>query len=325
MAKIKSEDFLFITGRIRSLERGLLGRERLERMIEAKTDEDAVKILQDCGYQEALNAEPDLESALSRFRRELFESFGTSIPVPAVLDVFRLKYDFHNIKTAIKAAAVDYDASRLYIDAGTIPVKRLLAAIPDGKDPEIPAEIGAAIAEASETLARTGDPQMADFDLDRAMFARQARIAVETGSEFLLGYVRLCADASNLRSLSRARRLGRGRDILRFALSKEGTVETEKLLDAAQEDLPGLFPGALSAAANAAANGEAMSAVDRLCDDALMAYIRDARRVIYGEEPVIGYIAARESEMMQIRIVMAGRAAGLAPEQIRERLRSTYV
>ena len=32
MATIKSEDFLFITGRTRSLERGLLGRERLERM-----------------------------------------------------------------------------------------------------------------------------------------------------------------------------------------------------------------------------------------------------------------------------------------------------
>ena len=325
MAKIKSEDFLHITGRIRSLERGLLGRERLERMIEAKTDEEALKVLQDCGYQEALNAEPDLESALSRYRRELFESFGQAIPVPAVLDVFRLKYDFHNIKTAIKAAARDYDASRLYIDAGTIPVKRLLAAIPDGRGPEIPEDIGAAIAEASETLARTGDPQMADFDLDRAMFAKQAKIALETGSEFLGGYVKLCADASNLRSLCRARRLGRGRDLLRFALTDEGSTAKEKLLDAGQEDLPGLFPGALSAAASAAANGEEMSAVDRLCDDALMGYIRDAKRVIYGEAPVIAYIAARESEMMQIRIIMAGRASHLSPDRIRERVRSTYV
>ena len=325
MAKIKSEDFLFTTGRIRSLERGLLGRERIERMIEAKTDEDALKVLQDCGYQEALNAEPDLESGLSRFRRELYESFGQSIPVPAVLDVFRLKYDFHNIKTAVKAAAQGYDASRLYIDAGTIPVKRLLAAVPDGKDPEIPEEIGAAISEAAETLARTGDPQQVDFDLDRAMFARQAKIASETGSEFLSGYVKLSADAANLRALARARRLGRGRDLLRFALSAEGSVPTEKLLDAAEEDLPTLYRGALASAAAAAANGEEMSAVDLLCDNALMEYIRGAKQVIYGEQPVIAYIAARESEMTQIRIIMAGRASGLSPEAIRERIRSSYV
>ena len=325
MAKIKGEDFLFTTGRIRSLERELLGRERMERMIDAKTDEDALKVLQDCGYQEALNAEPELESALSRFRRELYESFGQSIPVPAVLDVFRLKYDFHNIKTAIKAAAQNYDASRLYIDAGTIPVKRLLAAIPDGKDPEIPEEIGTAIAEAAETLARTGDPQQVDFDLDRAMFARQAKIAKETGSEFLIDYVKLSADASNLRSLSRARRLGRGRDLLRFALTPEGTVPADKLLDASEEDLPGLFQGPLAPAASAAAGGAEMSAVDRLCDNALMEYIRNAKHVIYGEQPVIAYVAARESEMTQIRIIMAGRASGLSPEAIRERLRSSYV
>ena len=109
MAKIRNEDFLFTTGRIRSLERELLGRERMERMIDAKTDEDALKILYDGGYQELLAAEPSLEKALSRFRRELYESLETYIPVPAVLDVFRFKYDFHNIKTAVKAAARNSD------------------------------------------------------------------------------------------------------------------------------------------------------------------------------------------------------------------------
>ncbi len=73
MAKIRTEDFLFTTGRIRSLERELLNHERMERMINAKTDDEALKILlHDCGYQEALSSEQDLEDALSRFRRELY-------------------------------------------------------------------------------------------------------------------------------------------------------------------------------------------------------------------------------------------------------------
>ncbi len=325
MAKIRNEDFLFTTGRIRSLERELLGRERMERMIDARTNEDALKILYDCGYQEVLSAEPSLEDALSRFRRELYGSLESYLPVPAVLDVFRLKYDFHNIKTAIKAAARDYDASRLYIDAGTVPIKVLLLSVPDGKSPAVPSEMNAAIASAADTLARTGDPQLVDFELDRAMFASQAKVARETGSEFLAGYVKLSADAANLRALSRARRMGRGRDLLRFALSDEGSVAPEKLLDASEDALPALYSGLLSPAASAAAAGAEMSSVDRLCDDALVAYIREAKLVTFGEQPAAAYVAAREFEMTQIRIIMAGRSSGLSPEAIRERLRSSYV
>ena len=325
MAKIRNEDFLFTTGRIRSLERELLGRERMERMIDAKTDEDALKILYDCGYQEVLAAEPSLEKALSRFRRELYESLETYLPVPAVLDVFRFKYDFHNIKTAVKAAARNYDASTLYIDAGTVPVKELLLSVPDGKNPAVSPEINEAIASAADTLARTGDPQLVDFELDRAMFALQAKTAAATGSAFLAGYVKLSADAANLRAVSRARRMGRGRDLLRFALTDEGSIAAEKLLDISEDALPALYAGPLSAAASAAASGEQMSSVDRLCDDALVAYIREAKMVTFGEQPAAAYIAAREFEMTQIRIIMAGRSSGLSPEAIRERLRSSYV
>ena len=152
-----------------------------------------------------------------------------------------MKYDFHNIKTAVKAAARGYDAARLYIDAGTVPIKILLLSVPDGKNPAVPAPLNEAIAAASDTLARTGDPQLVDFELDRAMFVCQARVARETGSDFLSGYVALSADAANLRALSRARRMGRGRDLLRFALSDEGTVAPEKLLDAAEDALPSLY------------------------------------------------------------------------------------
>ncbi len=131
-----------------------------------------------------------------------------------------MKYDFHNIKTAVKAAARGYDAARLYIDAGTVPIKILLLSVPDGKNPAVPAPLNEAIAAASDTLARTGDPQLVDFELDRAMFVCQARVARETGSDFLSGYVALSADAANLRALSRARRMGRGRDL--FALCPLG-------------------------------------------------------------------------------------------------------
>jgi V/A-type H+-transporting ATPase subunit C len=44
--------------------------------------------------------------------------------------------------------------------------------------------------------------------------------------------------------------------------------------------------------------------------------------VVFGEAPLIGYLAARETEYTNLRILLMGRAAGLDPEIIRARLRT---
>ena len=45
MSKLKDTDFLYISTRLRSMENRMLSRERMERMLEARTDEDAAKVL----------------------------------------------------------------------------------------------------------------------------------------------------------------------------------------------------------------------------------------------------------------------------------------
>ena len=61
-----------------------------------------------------------------------------------------------------------------------------------------------------------------------------------------------------------------------------------------------------------------------MCDDAVMGYLSDGRRVPFGVEPIVGYLFARASEATIIRIIMTGRMAGLDRSIIRQRLRRTY-
>ena len=82
--------------------------------------------------------------------------------------------------------------------------------------------------------------------------------------------------------------------------------------------------GALSKAAAlgaAAAGGGSLTAFEKACDEATDAYLSAARRTPFGEETVLCFLAAVENEITAIRIIMAGRAAGLSPEMIRSRLR----
>ena len=48
--KLKDTDYLSISTRVRAMENRLLTRERMERMIDARTDEEAAKVLSECGY-----------------------------------------------------------------------------------------------------------------------------------------------------------------------------------------------------------------------------------------------------------------------------------
>ena len=64
--KIKDTNYLAISARIRAMETGLLTRERMEQVLDARTDEEAVKNLQECGYPELDPTRPEaMDAALS--------------------------------------------------------------------------------------------------------------------------------------------------------------------------------------------------------------------------------------------------------------------
>ena len=113
MAKIKDTDYLTISARIRAMENRLLTRERMERMLDARTDDEAAKVLSECGYGElpALT-HAALDELLSAARAGLYKELKGAVPDKRLVDVFQMKYDYHNAKTLIKAARPAADGGR---------------------------------------------------------------------------------------------------------------------------------------------------------------------------------------------------------------------
>ena len=112
MTKIKDTDYLAISARIRAMEGSLLTRERMEQILEARSDEDAAKLLHECGYPELDASRPEaMDAALSAAREAVLEDLAGGAPDPRYIDLFKLKYDYHNVKALLKAAAVGADPS----------------------------------------------------------------------------------------------------------------------------------------------------------------------------------------------------------------------
>ena len=326
----KKEEYLYISAMLRARENKMLTRDKAERMLDAGSFEEAAKLLSDCGYEDMSQmSAKDVEDVLSRRRASVFTELAALAPNKMIVDLFRVKYDYHNAKAVIKAEAMNTDPLPLMSGAGRIKPEELLAAYTEEHFGEIPGLLGDAMAEAKSVLARSANPQLADFVLDKAYFDELTGITEELGSSYLKGYVAIMADSTNLRSAVRTLRMGKDVDFLRTALVAGGNVSVERIISAASGDsLAALFAGTELAEAaslgSAAAEGGTLTAFELACDNAVMAYVANAKLAAYGEEPVIAYMAAVESEITTVRMILTGRLAGIEPQTIRERLRDMY-
>ena len=221
------------------------------------------------------------------------------------------------------------DPKRLLSDSGRIPGEKLLEIYNEDKPVLLPEALAAAMDEAKGVLARTGNPQAADFVLDKAYFAELQSLAEAVESPFIQGYARLLIDSSNLRSLVRTLRMGKNQDFLAEVLVPGGNIGVERLTAAGDKDsLAALYAHSVLEKAGALGaecmTGGSMTAFELACDNAVNTYLRGAKLISYGAEPVLAYMAAVEGEITAIRMILTGRLAGIAPQVIRERLRDMY-
>ena len=269
-----------------------------------------------------------MDAALSQSREALLADLGDSAPDPRYIDIFKLKYDYHNAKTILKAAAMGTDPARMLMDMGRVSASELKTAMDSGELDGLPGTLPEAVAEAKSVLDTTRDPQLSDITLDRWMYRDMAQVADVTGSAFLRGYVAAQIDAANLRALIRTLRMGKNADFLVGVLFDGGGIDPAAILAVAAERGSGLeevygstrFAQAAEAG-EAALKGGSLTAFDKRCDDAVADYLSGAQMIPFGEAPMLAYLAARETEYTNIRILLMGRAAGLSPEIIRSRLR----
>ena len=328
MSHHRDTDYLAISARIRAMENRLLTRERMDRIIDARDDGEARKLLAECGYPDAPGI--TLEAVLAQAREQTRKELLAAVPDSRLLEIFTLKYDYHNAKAILKAEAMGDDPARLLVGGGRYAPAALLEGWQREQLGMCSDTFRKAMEQAAVILRDRKDPQGCDLLLDKAYFAEMAQLADALGSKYLQGYVRLMVDAANLRTVVRVYRMGGELDFLRGVLLEGGNVSPRSILDARGGELSEPFrSGALAEAAKlgevAAKPGmAALTSFEKACDDAVTAYLAAARRVPFGEEVVIGYLYAKEAELTAVRTIFAGRGAWLDGEIIRQRLRATY-
>ena len=327
---IKKEDYICLSAMLRAREIRLLTNEKAIRMIDAASFEEACKVLIDCGYEDLGKCtEGEINIALEDRLSSVLSELKRLTPDVRVLDLFASKYDYHNAKVLIKSESMHTQSNEIMSNAGRISTEKLSFAFTEEIYRDIPVAFAKAIVEAKEVLARTANPQKADFILDKAYFKELLMYADEIGCDYVNAYVKLLIDSANLKSYVRSKKMGKSEDFLSEALISDGNVSTDRILSATDgEALSSLF--VMSPLEEAATlgkeviSGGRMTAFELACDNAVNAYLRKSRLITYGPEAVLSYLASLETELTAVRMILSCNLAGVNSEVIKERLREMY-
>ena len=332
--KMKPEQYLCVSAYVRGLESQLLTGADLSRMIDTDSLQEAIRLLTEHGYPEMTPTMASLDETLRTAREATLESLSAFLPSGSnsgvILDLFRIHYDYHNVKVALKALWTGADAAHLLMQGGRLDPQELWSQLLAGEDAFLPQPLQDAVRAARETVGATGDPQKGDLLLDKACFAEQNAMAEASGNAFLKDYTRLLTDIANLRTLVRVLRMGKNILLLQEALMEGGSIPADVLLEAARGGTvtepyqATALEEAAVLGAHALADG-GLTAFEKACDDTLTHFLQGTILISFGPEPVLAYIAAREQEQRNIRIIISGRLAGLSSATIRERMRESYV
>jgi len=327
-------DYIFACARVRGAEKYLLGKDKLGIMVESKTMEDALKILQEAQYgSEGEIVQPEnYERLLGQETAKLYSFMKEVAPGEEAFKIFSYPFDYHNIKTLLKAEFLGTEAKSILMNGGTIEPAAMAILVKERSYMSMTGHMRTAIEETVDTHARTRDPQYVDLICDRECYADVMEAAEASGNDFVKGYVQLMIDTVNLKTFVRARKMGQPWSFFGNVFLNGGTI-SEKVFVSGYDEPVTQFASRLEGTAIHRAAEEGLAAfkdsgsftgIEKLCDDALMNYVKDAKYISFGIEPLIAYTVAKQAEIKSVRIILAGKMAGIATNMIRERLRETY-
>jgi V/A-type H+-transporting ATPase subunit C len=333
---ISSHDvrYAFASGRVRALETRLIGRQRMDRLAEAKDIAETLRLLSDTVYGEHLDEIEEIgyETFLRHEEARVLDLVDSLSLDPPLGDVLRLEYDFNNLKVLLRESFSGRDLSRLYMDLGKYPVEEIKDALASETPGRMPEPLAEAAARGKEAWDGTSDPAEVDTAVDGVMFAHFLKVAGHHNVPYLEELTRVKIDLANIRTFLRARYIelepkGFGR-----LLYPGGNVKTEIFTETFQlpiEEVLSRFQFSpyrpvIEKGASAVEREDSFVPLEREIDSYVVSFLRLSKYFTFGFEIVMTYALIKKSEIMALRLILASKEKDMPTESIKERIPDAF-
>ncbi|MDR0648625.1 MAG: V-type ATPase subunit [Synergistaceae bacterium] len=335
----RSDDYGYAVARIRAMEPLLLDAGVMQRLLEADDAAGALKILGETCYARNLTEKGGQERYDAALEAELFASImelRAFVPDKELVDLFRIQYDFHNVKVLLKSVFMAKRGGKkrwdLMTSLGTIPTDSLVVSVESEDYNLLPYGLPSIIPAALSLWEQTRDIVEVEKLLDSGLFAAMLKTAEGFGAPGVLKWVKARIDSENLRNLLRLKRFGIGAQKAAAFLHAGGTVSVDALAQ--------LLPEPFESWGRALSHFDVGAAISRVQEEggfdrqivslekALDDYCRDvvslARYSPNAPENVLAFLWGKEMEVKNIRTVLVSKGSPAGRDETRRMLRNGY-
>ena len=332
------EAYGYVVARLRAMEHRFLDPALLQRMVDAEDLAGAYKLLSETVYGPALagNRTGRFDEALESALLETYREVQGFVPEPAVLEIARLLYDFHNVKVLLKSVFSLRQGGKkrwdLLTSLGSIPLDDLIANV-DAEDFRLlPYGLSRVVPQCMACWEQCRDLLEVDRLLDGQYFVALTELVDSLGYEGIRMWARQRIDAENLRVVLRLRRFGFDANRTLPFLHEGGTLRIPLLLSLLTEPLES-WPRLLSFSAFSQAAwilqeqphpDEVIPGMEKALDDHASVYWASFRYQADAPENVLAFLWGKEMEVKNLRIVLVSKASRSDRDKVRRLLRHGY-
>lgn len=317
------QGLLFQNAKIKSRESALFGKDKMQRLSDAPTVEEGVKILLEGGYP----AGKDYLEILAAAEREAEAFFAESFVDGYGLECFSVLSDYHNAKVLAKEVFFGAAADAFKAD-GSIPLSDLSEKIKKEDYSSLPDPMRRVFDRLKKQSVAGGvSPSETDKALDRASFEdisermKKAHPAVKE-------YFRTYADLTNVEVAYRSRKAGASATEAEKSYLAGGEIafsDLKRIVELGLADgsdkipMRPLYKKAIEALKEGVAPFEAFK------ENALLSPFKKGRYDMFSPAPIVGFYLGKKREIKNVRLIFAGIKNGVDREIIKIRLRELYV
>ena len=318
---------IYANARAKALENALLSKDRLNRMAESVSADEAVKILYEVNFGDGLiiDGAPDFERLIAAEQKKFIAFIREVSASDYVTKFFLLENDYHNAEAIVRAKHLKSDYLPMLVSDGLIRSEDMAKKIMADDYGDFSDKLAGALSYADgEFVAGNASGAAVNAAFVKALYSELSNCAKKIKE---LGNIFGCkADCANIGVALRTRNFSEAEKYF----VPGGLLDSDSLKVLCEEDLDILrekcryFPRGDFILAAVNRDGNPLTEFEKLSDDYAMDVLKKHRYSIDGMLPFITYCYYKSTEIKNVRIILVGLLNGWDKNDIKRRLRNGY-
>jgi V/A-type H+-transporting ATPase subunit C len=219
------------------MENRLLEDSVLQRLVDSEDLDSTMKVLGETPYSSwlmDLKSNSEFDKAIEAELDYVYSELSKFVPDQQLVELFRLPYDFHNVKVLLKSQILLKQGGErrfeLLTNLGSIDTDDLILAIESEDYRFLPYGLHAELPRAILSWEQSHDLLEIEKSIDNLLFSQLRKISEKTGVHAVKDWLKGKIDAENIRNIFRLKRMDLDVSEISSFLHDGGWVSKERLV-----------------------------------------------------------------------------------------------